>query len=89
MKTWKKLKNEIMQDPLVAQEYAHLAPKYQLISKLISARKKQGFTQRELATKIGTKQSAIARLESGNSNPSFDFLVKVTTALGTNFQINL
>ncbi len=38
-------------------------------------------TQKQLAEKIGTKQSNIARLESGNYNPSYQFLQKVAGAL--------
>ena len=38
--------------------------------------------QKQLAEKIGTKQSSIARLESGNYNLSFQFLQKIANALG-------
>ena len=38
-------------------------------------------TQKQLAEKIGTKQSNIARLESGNYNPSYQFLQKIAGAL--------
>ena len=37
-------------------------------------------TQKDLAEKIGTKQSAISRLESFDANPSFKFLKKVAKA---------
>lgn len=40
-------------------------------------------TQKQLAEKIGTRQSAISRLESGNANPSIQFLQKVASALDT------
>ena len=38
-------------------------------------------TQKQLAERIGTRQSNIARMESGNCNPSFHFLQKVAGAL--------
>ncbi|MGP1523044.1 MAG: helix-turn-helix transcriptional regulator [Treponema sp.] len=38
-------------------------------------------TQKQLAERIGTRQSNIARLESGNCNPSFHFLQKVAVHL--------
>jgi transcriptional regulator with XRE-family HTH domain len=46
-------------------------------------------TQKQIAEKIGTKQSAIARLESGNVNPSLDFLQKVAEVLGHKISISL
>ena len=49
----------------------------------------KGITQNELAKKVGTKQSAIARLEGGNSNPSLSFLEKIALALGYQLKIQI
>lgn len=81
MQTWKELRKELLKNQEVRTEYERLKPRYQLISQLIEARAKMGMTQKELAERIGTKQSAIARIESGSANPSFDFLQKITRAL--------
>lgn len=89
MKDWKTLKKELLRDSLVAKEYKKLEPKYLLISQLIEARIKKGLTQKELAQKIGTKQSAVARLESGNANPSITFLERITSALGSKLIIQV
>ena len=89
MKTWKELKKELLSDPVVAKEYERLRPRYELISQLISARTKKGLTQAQLAKKMGTKQSAIARIEGGDSNPSIAFLEKLTKALGSKLIIQL
>ncbi len=89
MKTWKTLKKELLKNKQVAQEYKKLEPRYQLISQLIEARVKKGLTQEELAEKIGTKQSAIARVESGNINPTIGFLEKFTQAIGTKLIIQV
>ena len=40
-------------------------------------------TQEELAEKVGTKQSSIARLENGSSLPSLTFLYRIAKALNT------
>ncbi len=46
------------------------------------ARRRTGLTQRELAERAGTTQSAIARLESGRSSPSFDAVVRLLKLCG-------
>lgn len=89
MEDWKTVKKELLKDPEVAKEYKRLEPRYQLISQLIKARRKKGMTQAELAKRIGTRQSAIARVESGNANPSIGFLEKLTEALGTRLIIQV
>jgi ribosome-binding protein aMBF1 (putative translation factor) len=89
MSDWKASKKEILKDKEVAKEYKKLEPKYKLIVQVIDARLKKGLTQKELAKKIGTKQSAIARLESGNANPSIEFLLKLAKATETELIVQL
>lgn len=76
-----RLEAELLKDPEFKAEYDALEPEYELIRQIISARTEKKMTQKQLAEKIGTKQSNIARLESGNYNPSFLFLQKVAGAL--------
>lgn len=87
MKNWKVLKKELLKNKAVAREYERLTPRYQLISSLIEARKKKGMTQAMLGQAIGKKQEAIARLESGRTNPTLGFLEKITEALGSRIVI--
>jgi ribosome-binding protein aMBF1 (putative translation factor) len=89
MKTWKSYKKELLKKPGVKAEYDNLAPRYVLVSKLIDVRLKKGISQADLAKKMGTKQSAIARLESGRANPTMEFLEKLTTALGSKLDIQI
>ncbi len=89
MKSWTVLREELLQDPKVRKEYERLKPRYELISQLISARTKKGLTQGELAKRMGTKQSAISRVEGGDSNPSIAFLEKLTQALGSKLIIQV
>jgi len=88
MKSWKTFKKELLKNEKFTKEYRKLEPQYAVISQMINLRTKKGITQKELAEKIGTKQSAIARLESGNFNPTFDFLQKTAKALGTKLVVN-
>ena len=88
MTDWKDLRRELLADPETKREYDKLAPKYALISEVISARIKANLTQKELAERAGIKQSAIARLEGGNSNPTFEFLQKVAQSLGLSVHLS-
>ena len=87
MKNWKTFEKEVLKNPKVRKEYERLQPEYAVISAMIQARIKKGLTQKELASKIGTKQSVISRLESGTGNPSVAFLKKFADALDINLQI--
>lgn len=89
MREWKTLKAELLQDKAVKKEYDRLSPRYAAISELISARMKSGITQKELAKRVGTKQSAIARFEAGNVNPSLEFLEKMAQVMGYRITIGL
>ena len=89
MEEWNEVKKELLKNKEAYKEYKKLEPKYRLISQLIGARIKNGLTQRQLAERIGTKQSAIARIESGNANPSIDFLEKITSALGSELIVQI
>jgi ribosome-binding protein aMBF1 (putative translation factor) len=88
-KPFSELKKKILADPEVKKIYDELEPEYQLISAVIEARIKRNMSQKDLAEKMGTGQSAISRLESGTSNPSFKFLQKVAKALNTRLVISL
>lgn len=88
MEEWNEVKKELLKNKGVYKEYKRLEPKYRLISQLIGIRVKKGLTQKDLAKKLGTKQSAIARLESGNYNPTLEFLQKTAKALGRKLTVN-
>lgn len=53
------------------------------------ARKRTGLSQRELAEKAGTTQSAIARLETGRSTPSFDTVLRLVRLCGLDLDVML
>lgn len=80
---------EALKDPEWKKGYDALELEFSIIEQVIRKRLDKGLTQKQLAEKVGTKQSAIARLEGGNSNPSVAFLEKVSKALGGKLQISL
>lgn len=87
MQSWKDFKKELLNNPKFKKEYERLQPEYAVISAMLEARIRKGLTQKELADRIGTKQSVISRLESGRANPSVAFLKKFAQALDTTLQI--
>lgn len=89
MKTYSQFKKEMLRDRRVREAYASLGPEYDIIVALIRRRLEKGVTQKELAKRAGTKQSAIARLESGTYNPSIAFLKKITRALDAKILITI
>jgi len=87
--TLKKLKQDILKDPVSGRFYRELAPQYELIKRIIRKRQSEGLTQKQLAQRLGTKQSAISRFESGQTNPTVDFLADLAEALGGQLEIKL
>ena len=88
-KTYQQLKRELLKDEGIRQAYERLGPEFAVIEMIIKKRIENGLTQKELAKKIGTKQSAISRLESGTYNPTLSFLQKVVEGLGAKLKIAL
>ncbi len=62
---FKKIKKELLESSQFREEYEKLSSEYQIARMLILARKEAGMTQQEVAERMRTSQSAIARIESG------------------------
>jgi transcriptional regulator with XRE-family HTH domain len=86
---WKEHRKQLMKDPEFKKEYEALEPEFKLAATLIRLRLSKGLTQEELAKLLNTKQSSIARLESGSSLPSLSMIRKVAFALDADIEINL
>ncbi|HEY4510045.1 MAG TPA: helix-turn-helix transcriptional regulator [Candidatus Paceibacterota bacterium] len=89
MRSYQQFKARLLKDKEIRKEYERLGPEFELVRLLIRKRLEKGFTQQELARKIGTKQSAISRLESGTYNPTMSVLRKVAKALGSKLEISI
>lgn len=74
-----------MRDPEFRAAVEELDPGFQVARLRI----RQGLTQKELAKLVGTKQSGIARLESGRTEPSLSFLRRVVEALGGRLEVHI
>ena len=77
--------------PDVKAEYERLKPEFAFLDQVLAARKAAGLTQADVARRIGTTQSAIARLESGSGKhlPSLATLHKYANAVGCRVEIRL
>ena len=85
----KKAAAEWRKDPAFRDAYDALAEEFTLAAELIEARARAGLTQAELAERMGTSQSAVARLESGKALPSVATLEKLAAATGSRLRIAL
>lgn len=69
------------------KEYEALEFEYQVIRALIKKRLSKKVSQRDLAKMTGMQQSAIARLESGNSSPTLSVVSRLLSGLGAKLSI--
>jgi predicted transcriptional regulator len=85
---FKEVKKRIFEkNPKLKEEYDNLEPEYKIIEQIIKLRKDLNLTQTELGKLLKVKQPVIARLESGEYNPSLSYLKKVADVLGAKLDI--
>ena len=89
MMTHAEVKKLLFKDPEVKKAYDDLEFEFALREKIIEKRINEGLTQAKLAKRIGTKQSAISRFESGTSNPTLAFLRKLAAGLDVKIKISV
>ena len=68
--------------------YARAREAFALGAKVRALREECGVSQAELAQRMGTTQSVIARLEAGGAEPRFDTLRRVAEALGADVEVS-
>jgi ribosome-binding protein aMBF1 (putative translation factor) len=61
----------------------------QIADQVAERRLASGLSQRELAERVGTTQSAIARLERGGRPPRIDTLLNIAEALDCDLRVEL
>ena len=82
--TLKKFKTRALLRPGVRKAYEALDDEFAFLDEVLKARAASGLTQAEVAERVGTTQSAVARLESGTKrhSPSLATLQRYARALG-------
>jgi ribosome-binding protein aMBF1 (putative translation factor) len=86
---FEKVKARLLANPKVKAEYDALAPEFEISTELVRARLRAGLSQAKLAKRMGTSQSTIARLESGQTLPSTKTLLRFAKATGSKFHVRL
>jgi transcriptional regulator with XRE-family HTH domain len=85
----KRIKKRWMKEPGFKEGYDALEEEFSLASMLIEARTRARLSQSELAKRMGTSQSTIARLESGTAKPSLSTLERFAQATGTRVRVSI
>ena len=91
MLTHKQMRTKALASADVKAEFEKLSDEFALLDEFLKARAAQGLTQAQVAEKIGTTQSAVARMESGSGkhSPSLATLAKYAEALGCKLEVRL
>lgn len=90
-RTLKRFKAHALARPAIKKAYEDLANEFAFLDEILKARAESGLTQAEVAVRVGTTQSAIARLESAepSHSPSIATLQRYAKALGYRVQLRL
>ena len=86
---FEKMKERLLANPKVKADYDALAPEFEIAAELLRARLRAGLSQAELAARMGTGQSTVARLESGQSLPSAKTLLRFAEATGSRLKLKM
>ncbi|WP_322995225.1 helix-turn-helix domain-containing protein [Castellaniella sp.] len=92
MRTHEELKALALSDPEVRAEYERIErEEMPMLDTILKARREAGLTQAQVAERMGTKASAVARLENalvtGKHSPSVATLKKYAAALGKELEV--
>lgn len=85
MKNWNDKKKELKS---ISNRLNELEAVAQLVNSIHQRRMELGWTQKELAEKVGLHQESIARIENGGTVPRLDTVFKLAVALGMRFSLN-
>jgi len=89
MKTLKDIKRDLLKNPDTSAAYEAQADEFAVARELIAARTKAGLTQADVAERMGTTQSTVARLEAGKAAPSLRSLQRYAQAVGCKAVVHL
>lgn len=80
---------DMRQDPEYRREYDRVKLANDVAVRVLAYRTEQGMSQVQLARKLGMRQPNVARLESGEHEPSLSTLMRLSSVLGLDFSIEI
>lgn len=80
---------ELLSDPDYQQAYDGLQSEFLIAKALIEARTRAKLTQEQVADRMGTTQSVVARMESGRPLPSLKSVVRYASAVNSKIELKL
>lgn len=87
MSSFEKLLARKLEDPAIRQGYEDAERRRRLVAELVEARKSQGLTQTDVATRMGVGQSTVAGFESGESDPRTGTLQRYARAVNRRLDV--
>jgi DNA-binding transcriptional regulator YiaG len=82
VKSLKTVRRELLLNPKTRAAYDELGAEFVFARELIAARTQARLSQDEVARRMGTTQSVVARLESGRRLPSIRTMLRFAEAVG-------
>lgn len=80
---------KLLSDPKYKKAYTELEDEFVIAKELIQARTNANLTQKQIAERMGTTQSVVARIESGNPLPSLKSLIRYAVAVNSRIDLKL
>ena len=80
---------ELLNDPEYQQAYNELESEFLIAKALIQARTTANLTQEQVADRMGTTQSVVARMESGKPLPSLKSVARYAAAVNSRIELRL
>lgn len=87
--SWSEVRAGELADPDTRAEWERTVLARAVAAEVIRYRSRHGLTQTALAEVLGMRQPAISRLELGETNPSWDTLIRLSEALGIEFLVDI
>jgi ribosome-binding protein aMBF1 (putative translation factor) len=89
MKSASEVLDQQLQDPSFREEWDRTALAREVSTRVVAYRAQHGLSQAGLARKLGVSQPLIARLESGEHEPTVATLSRLSRHLGLEFHIHI
>lgn len=88
-KTWSEIRDEGLRRPAARRAYDDARLAHEIGRQVRELREAEGLSQAELARRMATTQSVVARLEAGGTKPTLRTLERVAMALHVRVHVQL